>query len=169
MTGYVMNTIARIPTVFNNVFGWMLAVVTGFVAWLGDEGTSLLIVLVAIAWDLIWGVAAAVKNKKFILSHLLRETFYKVLVYIGSLLIILVCERSLNDSWGVLTRVVAVIAACIELFSAAGNILIIKPNFAFVRLFKKYLIGEIAEKLNIGTDEAETIINQTKTTDTEKE
>ncbi len=154
-----MNTISRIPLVFNNVFGWLLAVVTGFVAWLGDEGTSLLIVLVAIGWDLIWGVAAAVKNKKFILSHLLRETFYKVLVYIGSLLIILVCERSLNDSWGVLTRVVAVIAACIELFSAAGNILIIKPNFAFVRLFKKYLIGEIAEKLNIGTDEAETIIN----------
>jgi hypothetical protein len=159
MNGYLMNTISRIPLVFNNVFGWLLAVVTGFVAWLGDEGTSLLIVLVAIGWDLIWGVAAAVKNKKFILSHLLRETFYKVLVYIGSLLIILVCERSLNDSWGVLTRVVAVIAACIELFSAAGNILIIKPNFAFVRLFKKYLIGEIAEKLNIGTDEAETIIN----------
>lgn len=156
---HVLNTIARIPMVFNNVFGWLLAAVTGFVAWLGDEGTSLLIVLVAIGWDLIWGVAAAVKNKKFILSHLLRETFYKVLVYIGSLLIILVCERSLNDSWGVLTRVVAVIAACIELFSAAGNILIIKPNFAFVSLFKKYLIGEIAEKLNIGTDEAETIIN----------
>ncbi len=102
MNGYLMNTISRIPLVFNNVFGWLLAVVTGFVAWLGDEGTSLLIVLVAIGWDLIWGVAAAVKNKKFILSHLLRETFYKVLVYIGSLLIILVCERSLNDSWGVL-------------------------------------------------------------------
>ena len=151
--------IMKIPAVFGNVFGWMLAVFTSFVAWLGNEGVSLLIVLVAIAWDLIWGVAAAVKEKKFILSHLLRETFYKVLVYIGSLLIVLVCERSLNESWGVLTRVVAVVAACIELFSAAGNILIIKPNFAFVRLFKKYLIGEIAEKLNIGTDEAENIVN----------
>lgn len=149
----------KIPAVFNNIFGWVLAFCTGFVAWLGNEGISLLIVLVAIGWDLIWGVAVAVKQKKFVLSRLLRETMVKVFIYIGTLLIVLVCERSLNESWGVLTRIVAVIAACIELFSAAGNILIIKPNFAFVRLFKKYLIGEIAEKLNIGTDEAEVIIN----------
>ena len=151
--------IMKIPAVFGNVFGWLLAVFTSFVAWLGTEGVSLLIVLVAIGWDLIWGVAVAVKQKKFVLSRLLRETMVKVLIYIGTLLIVLVCERSMNENWGVLTRIVAVIAACIELFSAAGNILIIKPNFAFVRLFKRYLIGEIAEKLNIGTDEAENIVN----------
>lgn len=156
---HLTHIIMKIPAVFNNIFGWVLAFCTGFVAWLGNEGISLLIVLVAIGWDLIWGVAVAVKQKKFVLSRLLRETMVKVFIYIGTLLIVLVCERSLNESWGVLTRIVAVIAACIELFSAAGNILIIKPNFAFVRLFKKYLIGEIAEKLNIGTDEAEVIIN----------
>lgn len=149
----------KIPAVFNNIFGWVLAFCTGFVAWLGNEGVSLLIVLVAIGWDLVWGVAVAVKQRKFVLSRLLRETMVKVFIYIGTLLIVLVCERSLNENWGVITRVVAVVAACIELFSAAGNILIIKPNFVFIRLFKKYLIGEIAEKLNIGTDEAEVIIN----------
>ena len=155
----------KIPAVFNNIFGWVLAFCTGFVAWLGNEGVSLLIVLMAIGWDLIWGVAVAVKQKKFVLSRLLRETMVKVFIYIGTLLIVLVCERSLNENWGVITRVVAVVAACIELFSAAGNILIIKPNFVFIRLFKKYLIGEIAEKLNIGTDEAETIINETGETE----
>lgn len=155
----------KIPAVFNNIFGWVLAFCTGFVAWLGNEGVSLLIVLMAIGWDLIWGVAVAVKQKKFVLSRLLRETMVKVFIYIGTLLIVLVCERSLNENWGVITRVVAVVAACIELFSSAGNILIIKPNFVFIRLFKKYLIGEIAEKLNIGTDEAETIINETGETE----
>jgi hypothetical protein len=157
--------IMKIPAVFNNIFGWVLAFCTGFVAWLGNEGVSLLIVLMAIGWDLIWGVAVAVKQKKFVLSRLLRETMVKVFIYIGTLLIVLVCERSLNENWGVITRVVAVVAACIELFSSAGNILIIKPNFVFIRLFKKYLIGEIAEKLNIGTDEAETIINETGETE----
>lgn len=156
---HLTHILMRIPMVFNNIFGWLIAVFTMFIAWLGSEGVSLLIVLVAIGWDLVWGVAVAVKQKKFVLSRLLRETMVKVLIYIGTLLIVLVCERSLNENWGVLTRVVAVVAACIELFSAAGNILIIKPNFVFVRLFKKYLIGEIAEKLNIETHEAETIIN----------
>ena len=109
----------KIPTVFGNLFGWLLAAATAFVAWLGSEGVSLLIVLAAVGWDLVWGVAVAVKQNKFVLSRLLRETITKVFIYIGTLLIVLVCERSLNDSWGVLTRVVAVVAACIELFSAA--------------------------------------------------
>ena len=162
---HLTHIIMKIPTVFGNLFGWLLAAATAFVAWLGSEGVSLLIVLAAVGWDLVWGVAVAVKQNKFVLSRLLRETITKVFIYIGTLLIVLVCERSLNDSWGVLTRVVAVVAACIELFSAAGNILIIKPDFVFVRLFKKYLVGEIAEKLNLDTDKAEEIISNKNNTD----
>ena len=46
-----------------------------------------------------------------------------------------------------------------ELFSSAGNILIIKPDFVFVRFFGKYLVGEIADKMKISHDEARQMLD----------
>ena len=46
--------------------------------------------------------------------------------------------------------------------SLAGNILIIKPDFVFVRFFGKYLVGEIADKMKITHDEARQILENSK-------
>ena len=120
-----------IHKVFTNIFGWIIAVFTAYPSWLGNDSGSFLLVLVALIWDMAWGIAAAVKRHNFVLSYLLRETFCKI---------------------------IAVMATSVELFSSAGNILIIKPDFIFVRIFGKYLIGEIADKMKISHEEARQIL-----------
>lgn len=148
-----------VQKVFSNVFGWIIAVFSAYLAWLGDESGSFLLVLVALMWDMVWGIAAAVKRRCFVLSYLLRETFCKIIVYVGAMSIVLLAERMLGISTGLTVRIIAVIATSVELFSSAGNILIIKPDFVFVRFFGKYLVGEIADKMKISHDEARRILD----------
>ena len=64
-----------IQKVFSNVFGWIIAVFTAYLSWLGNDSGSILLVVVALVWDMAWGIAAAVKRHNFVLSYLLRETF----------------------------------------------------------------------------------------------
>ena len=148
-----------IHKVFSNVFGWIIAVFTAYLSWLGNDSGSILLVVVALVWDMAWGIAAAVKRHNFVLSYLLRETFCKIIVYVGAMSIVLFAERMLGLTSGFTVRIIAVIATSVELFSSAGNILIIKPDFVFVRFFGKYLIGEIADKMKISHDEARQMLD----------
>lgn len=76
--------------------------------------------------------------------------------------IVLLAERMLGLTSGLTVKIIAVIATSVELFSSAGNILIIKPDFVFVRVFGKYLVGEIADKMKISPDEARQILEDHK-------
>lgn len=151
-----------IQKVFSNLFGWIIALFSAYLAWLGNDSGSFLLVLIAIVWDMAWGIASAVKRREFVLSYLLRETFCKIIVYIGAMSIVLLAERMLGLTSGLTLKIIAVIATSVELFSSAGNILIIKPDFVFVRFFGKYLVGEIADKMKISHDEARQILEDHK-------
>lgn len=148
-----------IQKVFSNLFGWIIAVFTAYLSWLGDDSGSILLVIVALMWDMAWGIAAAMKRHNFVLSYLLRETFCKIIVYVGAMSIVLFAERMLGLTSGLTVRIIAVIATSVELFSSAGNILIIKPDFVFVRFFGKYLVGEIADKMKISHNEARQMLD----------
>lgn len=151
-----------IHKVFTNIFGWIIAVFTAYLSWLGNDSGSFLLVLVALIWDMAWGIASAVKRHNFVLSYLLRETFCKIIVYVGAMSIVLLAERMLGIESGFTVKIIAVMATSVELFSSAGNILIIKPDFIFVRIFGKYLIGEIADKMKISHEEARQILESHK-------
>ena len=89
-----------IQKVFSNLFGWIIALFSAYLAWLGNDSGSFLLVLIAIVWDMAWGIASAVKRHDFVLSYLLRETFCKIIVYIGAMSIVLLAERMLGHSVG---------------------------------------------------------------------
>ena len=59
-----------IQKVFSNLFGWIIAVFTAYLSWLGDDSGSILLVIVALVWDMAWGIAAAMKRHNFVLSYL---------------------------------------------------------------------------------------------------
>ena len=139
---------------FSTLAGWMLGVVMAFFAFIGDERAPFIAVGIAVLLDMFWGILSAVKRGKFILSYLARETVYKVLIYGTVLSVILYIERSIHDSWGLGTTILCVIAAACEVWSACAHVLILKPNFVFIQLFRKYLAGEIANKLNMTKEEA---------------
>ena len=89
-----------IHKVFTNIFVWIIAVFTAYLSWLGNDSGSFLLVLVALIWDMAWGIASAVKRHNFVLSYLLRETFCKIIVYVGAMSIVLLAERMLGIESG---------------------------------------------------------------------
>ena len=97
-----------IHKVFTNIFGWIIAIFTAYLSWLGNDSGSFLLVLVALIWDMAWGIAAAVKHHNFVLSYLLRETFCKIIVYVGAMSIVLLAERMLGIESGFTVKIIAV-------------------------------------------------------------
>ena len=95
-----------IHKVFTNIFGWIIAIFTAYLSWLGNDSGSFLLVLVALIWDMAWGIAAAVKHHNFVLSYLLRETFCKIIVYVGAMSIVLLAERMLGIESGFAVKII---------------------------------------------------------------
>ena len=95
-----------IHKVFTNIFGWIIALFTAYLSWLGNDSGSFLLVLVALIWDMAWGIAAAVKRHNFVLSYLLRETFCKIIVYVGAMSIVLLAERMLGIESGFTVKII---------------------------------------------------------------
>jgi hypothetical protein len=95
-----------IHKVFTNIFGWIIAIFTAYLSWLGNDSGSFLLVLVALIWDMAWGIAAAVKHHNFVLSYLLRETFCKIIVYVGAMSIVLLAERMLGIESGFTVKII---------------------------------------------------------------
>ena len=48
------------------------------------------------------------------------------------------------------------------MYTHCTHILDVKPDFVFVRFFRKYLVGEIADKMKISHDEARQILENSK-------
>jgi len=61
--------------------GWVVALFTMLVTFIAPEKTSFIVVGCAILADLFWGIAAAIKLKKFFLSTALRNTVKKIGIY----------------------------------------------------------------------------------------
>ena len=66
---------------FSTSFGWMVALLSAVATIIAPEKTSFIVVGFAILADLFWGVAAAIKLKKFFLSTALRDTVKKIGIY----------------------------------------------------------------------------------------
>ena len=127
-------------------------------------------VLAAIIFDGIWGVAAARKTGKFILSELGKDTLKKIGAYGTALVMVMLIENlafgshQIISDEGANTRfivdIVATLIAAVEFWSICGNILIIYPNAIFFRLLKPTLIGEIARKMKLSEEKAKEMFEE---------
>jgi hypothetical protein len=62
-------------------------------------------------------------------------------------------EQVVTLDWFLVTNTFATVIAITELWSIAGNILIINPNAPFFRIMRSALVGEIARKIGRSEDE----------------
>lgn len=159
----------KIAVVFTNAWGWIMTLFIGFVSFLGEEDTSFLVVGIAIAFDLFWGILASIKRGEYIFSEAGRSSFTKAFAYGSVLVLVLLIEKLTHDGSFIATRVMCVVAASCELWSVCANILIVKPSFPFIRLFRKYLAGEISKKLNITTEEYNELMQERRARKKNKE
>lgn len=138
---------------FSTFYAWILTALVTFTNIVLPEKFSFLVVLTAIVADAIWGIAVAVKFKKYTLSKLLRVTFFKISSYGFCLYIVLLIEMLAHDTNLIGVKLVAAIAGACELWSMSASMLIIYPDFPFLKLFRRQLKGEIASKTGKNVDD----------------
>jgi len=144
----IQGMISKVPAIFTTLYGWILLAFSSLLTFISPHEQAFLVVFVCVFIDLIWGVWAAVKQGRYATSEGFRETAKKIAIYATMLIPILLIERLLVDEWFVTIRVACALAAACELWSASANMLIVKPNMTFIKLFRVYLKGEIEKKLN---------------------
>jgi len=151
----------HIHSIFATVYGWILIAGATLWSFIRPEIFPLSIVFFAVLVDMFWGIFAAIKQKKFIFSESIRDTFIKIIIYATSLLLILLTEKVIHEKWEIATRVSCALAAACEFWSISANMLIVKPDMPFLRLFRLQLKGEIEKKVGKNIDEI-LIINDLK-------
>lgn len=165
-------TVNRFEGIINTAWGLLLTCAIGIFNFFAGYKVALGVVLAAIIFDGIWGVAAARKSGKFILSELGKDTLKKIGAYGTALVMVMLIENlafgshQIISNEGANTRfivdIVATLIAAVEFWSICGNILIIYPNAIFFRLLKPTLIGEIARKMKLSEEKAKEMFEEEK-------
>lgn len=142
----------HLERVFNSIYGFVLFAATFLFNLLEPEAFGFGVVFAAIVLDLVCGLAVAIKLKAFVLSKLLRDTSLKIGGYSFTLLMVFLIEDILHDGNFIGFKVAAAIAAACELWSMSASILIIYPNFPFLKILRLQLKGEIESKTGKNLD-----------------
>ncbi len=168
----LITVIHRLDNMFNTISGLLITMALGIFNFFAGYKVALGVVLAAIIFDGIWGVAAARKSGKFILSELGKDTLKKIGAYGTALVMVMLIENlafgshQIISNEGANTRfivdIVATLIAAVEFWSICGNILIIYPNAIFFRLLKPTLIGEIARKMKLSEEKAKEMFEEEK-------
>ena len=166
----LITVIHRLDNMFNTISGLLITMALGIFNFFAGYKVALGVVLAAIIFDGIWGVAAARKSGKFILSELGKDTLKKIGAYGTALVMVMLIENlafgshQIISNEGANTRfivdIVATLIAAVEFWSICGNILIIYPNAIFFRLLKPTLIGEIARKMKLSEEKAKEMFEE---------
>lgn len=146
----------QLTSALNSAYGWFLTLMVSAIAFIQPEMWSFYVVGGAIFADLVWGIAAAIKQKKFLLSKAMRETVKKIGIYSFALVGALAIEKITHTEGSfIAVKTIAIFAAVCEFWSMSASMLIIKPNMPFLKLFRGQLKGEIASKVskNVNIDE----------------
>jgi hypothetical protein len=129
------------------MYGQLLLLVSAIFSFTFEEKVAFTIVFLSLLGDLFWGIAASFVLKNFVLSSAIRDTLVKIGIYSFALSGIAMIETILHDgvSYGLLAAC-AIAAAC-EQWSISANMLIVKPNMPFLKIFRLQLRGEIENKM----------------------
>ena len=149
----ILSFFVKLGELLTSFYGWLIIVSMVAFNFLTDYKMAFVAVIICILIDMIVGIWSALKQKKYAKSELMRDTFSKLFTYCGSLVAIIFMEKLAGVDFIATTDICAAVICATELWSIAGNALIINPNLHFFRLIKFALVGEIARKLHIGEDE----------------
>lgn len=154
---YIEHILNKLLGILHTVQGWIVAgllFLSDFIV--GHELAVGLVVFVTLM-DAVWGVTVSIKKKKFALSELARLTIGKLAVYGCAMLVFVGLDKMIHLS--LTTSIVGAAITLVELWSASASMLILFPNFLFLKLLRKALAGEIASKLGIEPWEVESVLN----------
>ena len=146
----------KLGLLFSSFYNWTLSVLGLLFAFLLPLKWMFILLFIILGFDFIFGLMAAKKRNENITSGKARQTIFKVLIY----LIVLSIAFGIESLFGVtfVIKILFALASLIELYSIISNILIIKPNMPFFRLFTGIVSGEIAKKTGISKEKIDDLL-----------
>lgn len=151
----VTNTIHKLMEILSTLQGWAAAALLVVANYFAGYETNVTLTVLAIVMDCVWGIAAALKQGRFTLSELGRDTVMKISVYGTAIVIFIAIDRLLHVDGGLTLSIICAVIILVEFWSMSASALICFPNMPFLRLMKKALAGEIASKLGVPTEQVE--------------
>ena len=149
-------------TITQRIEGWFAVAISVAANYIVGYETSIYIVLFSVILDLIWGIAAAIKQGRFTTSELARETISKLSVYATVICFMIALDKLTPHDISITESIIAGIIVLVELWSFMANALIVYPNMPLLVFFKRMLTGELANKLGVPEDEVEETLNKKK-------
>jgi hypothetical protein len=142
--------------VLQTLQGWVVAGVLFLLDFIAGHEMAVGLVVFVTLMDAVWGIAVSIKRKKFAISELARMTVGKLAVYGCAMLAFIGLDRLIGMT--LTASVIGAVITLVELWSASASMLILFPNFLFLKLLKKALTGEIADKLGIDPSQVEEVL-----------
>lgn len=149
----------RLCDALNTLSGWMIITASLVIEFVGGHDVAVLMVLLSVMLDAIWGIIVAIRKGRFALSELGRDTIGKLAVYGTALVMFIAVDKLMLGETVLATSIVAALIILVEFWSASANMLICFPNMPFLRLMREALKGEIARKLNVSPGQVDEILN----------
>lgn len=154
--------IMKLCDALSTVWGWAVILSSLIIEFIGGHDTAVLMVLLAVVLDAVWGIVVAIRNGRFALSELGRDTIGKLAVYGTALFMFIAVDKLLLGDTTLTTSIVAALIILVEFWSASANMLICFPKMPFLKLMRKALKGEIARKLDITPEQVDEVLNEKK-------
>ena len=149
---FIIGLLTHIERLLSSMYGCILIILAFFANLLQPDWFCFAVVFTVVIFDLLCGIGASLKQGCFVLSKLIRETFFKIGCYAFTLIGVVLIERLIHDSGMIGIKLFAALAAACELWSMSASLLIINPNFPFLRIFRLQLKGEIESKTGKNMD-----------------
>lgn len=127
--------------------GWLVALGLIIADYFAGHAFVIGLVVATTLMDAIWGIAVSISQKKFALSELARLTIGKLAVYGCAMFVFVGLDRFIEST--ITASIVGAAIVLVEFWSSSASMLILFPDFLWLRLIRKALIGEMARKLNI--------------------
>ena len=142
--------------ILQTVQGWVVAGLLFLLDFIAGHELAVGLVVAVTLMDAAWGITVSIHRRKFALSELARLTIGKLAVYGCAMLVFIGLDKLIGMT--LTASVVGAAITLVELWSASASMLILFPNFLFLKLLRKALTGEIASKLGVEPEEVEKVL-----------
>lgn len=152
--------IDKLVNIIQHPTGWMLGIGIAIGNYFANHSFIVFLVVAVTLIDAAWGIAVSIHQGRFTLSELARLTIAKLAVYGCAVFVFVGLDKFMNTTLS--SSLVAAAIVLVEFWSSCASMLILFPNFLFLRLIKKALTGEIASKLRVNEEDVEHILSGDK-------
>ena len=162
MTEIIINIGCKLSEMFQTGYGWIAAAGIFIVNFFAGYEMAINAVVVCVALDTAWGIAAQIKRGHFALSELGRHGMLsKLSLYASAIVGFILIERMAGVESHIAVVTVCTLICLVELWSMGGSALIVNPKMRFLRIFREVLAGEVARKMQVPVEEAKKYLDGT--------